>query len=414
MAGATPGASLATIDDILKIDYKDPLVEVLNNKNYLVHKVEQTSEYTSGQEAYIPLHVSRNEGLGARPENGVLPTAGNQGYDKARYNLTSQYARIQLTGQAIARSQDNMGAFIQVLEGELRGLSRDIPREMNRQMFSGKAGILTSIATVGSPANSFTTTDGRFLRENMRVDILDNVASATPTFRAQGVIITGITESNGTYTVTLNTVVSNMAASDWVVREGNYSNEMFGLEDLINADNPVGVGSTNALNTYVGGIDRTANNFWKANEIDHNNANFGDSLFRDMLDLAERKGDGRIDCFITTYEIFNRYGNQLTPDRRFNTAGTMFQKLDGGWDALMYNDTEVMKDRDCPAETIYGLDSSRLMILHNADWDWMSEDGAILNRVPNQDAYEATFFKYCEFAITDPKDCAVAINVATN
>ena len=31
-----------------------------------------------------------------------------------------------------------------------------------------------------------------------------------------------------------------------------------------------------------------------------------------------------------------------------------------------------------------------------SDWEFMEEDGAVLNRVSNQDAYEFTLFKYAE------------------
>jgi hypothetical protein len=29
-----------------------------------------------------------------------------------------------------------------------------------------------------------------------------------------------------------------------------------------------------------------------------------------------------------------------------------------------------------------------------SDWEWMQEDGSVLNRVANKDAYEATMFIY--------------------
>jgi hypothetical protein len=46
----------------------------------------------------------------------------------------------------------------------------------------------------------------------------------------------------------------------------------------------------------------------------------------------------------------------------------------------------------------YGLTTRRFQTYEMSDWEFMQEDGAILNRVPNTDAYEGTLFKYHEMA----------------
>jgi hypothetical protein len=42
------------------------------------------------------------------------------------------------------------------------------------------------------------------------------------------------------------------------------------------------------------------------------------------------------------------------------------------------------------------------------DWEFLVEDGAVLNRVPNQDAYEATLFLYSELG-TDGRNAHAKI-----
>ena len=62
--------------------------------------------------------------------------------------------------------------------------------------------------------------------------------------------------------------------------------------------------------------------------------------------------------------------------------------------------TVLVWDQDCVENTLYGLATDKLVQYVGSDWDWMDQDGAVLSRVSNQDAYEATMFKYHELATT--------------
>lgn len=56
----------------------------------------------------------------------------------------------------------------------------------------------------------------------------------------------------------------------------------------------------------------------------------------------------------------------------------------------------MIADKDCPAKKAFFLDEESLKFFRLSDWDWMQEDGAVLNRVTNKDAYEATMYLYSE------------------
>lgn len=422
-------ATLSTIDSILKENYLPPIRELLNNKNLLLGIVGTDTEYVSGRESVRPLHIGRNEGLGARQENGTLPTAGNQSYAASRWGMTQQYARIQVTGISMASTRDSDGSFSEILDGEIRGLMNDVPRDENRQMFSGKSGELCSIfagptetsgITGSVAAGAFETLDGRFLRVNMVIDVY--VAGTAGTNRQSSLTITSITKGTGAvgaangktvYTVAVSGTSTGIVATDIAVRTGSYNNEMFGLSDLIADANPSNMAAAAGSNRrLVGNIDRSSVEYWDSQVFPSAGA-FGDSLFRDMIDQTEREADGNIGVFITTYDIWNEYATNLIPDRRFNTNGGKFEYMDGAYTHLKYNDVDVVRDRDCPEGTIYGLDTETLSQDCMADWDWMDEDGSILNRVPNTDAYEATLYKYGEFVCTDPAKNAVATGITT-
>jgi hypothetical protein len=422
-------STLTTIDSILKIDYKDPIVELLNSKTLLVHRIEATTEYTSGKRAYMPLHISRNEGVGARAEYAgtaatQLPSPGAQGFSDASYEMTYQYGRCQFTGPAIAAARDNEGSFARLVETEMMGLVRDIGRDQNRQLFGPKSGALGYVTALTTPASGIVTMDNvSHVRVGMLVDIIDE--SVTGTVLNVATFSVGAVDSS-TNQVTFNRggsaadltgtdVSAAVAIGDFPVRRHNYVQEMFGLIDLISDVNPTDIASgTGTYQEYVGGINRATvtHDLWDSNVVNHN-AQFSETIFQDQIDLSEREGDGDISIFITTYAIFNEYGNSLLPDRRFNTDGGPFGKLDGGWDALYYNGRPVVKDRDCQEGNIWGLDEMTLKLLMMADWDWMDKDGAVLSRIANADAYEATLFSYREFATNAPRRSCRHYNVNT-
>ncbi|MBA2751917.1 MAG: hypothetical protein H0U41_06730, partial [Actinobacteria bacterium] len=52
--------------------------------------------------------------------------------------------------------------------------------------------------------------------------------------------------------------------------------------------------------------------------------------------------------------------------------------------------------RDAPTQTLLAPSVDNIRIHQASDWEFMDEDGAVLNRVPNVDGYEATLFRYDE------------------
>ena len=75
------GATLATFQSILKEFYIGPVIEELNNEIFVLEMFEKAVVDWQGRVAIIPVHVSRNSGVGFRQEGGganTLPDAGNR------------------------------------------------------------------------------------------------------------------------------------------------------------------------------------------------------------------------------------------------------------------------------------------------------------------------------------------------
>jgi hypothetical protein len=86
---------------------------------------------------------------------------------------------------------------------------------------------------------------------------------------------------------------------------------------------------------------------------------------------------------------------ELSQQRQFVSADK-HMKLAGGIRAVEMCDKAFTWDPDCPSGYAFILNTKKLTFFENNPLDWMDQDGAILARVSNKDAYEATLFQYRE------------------
>src|SRR5438105_4457139 len=98
------GASLTTLNSILKEFYLPPVVEQLNNEVLLLSRLDSSDQEIVGTKAFIPVHNGRSGGIGARGEYVALPTPGNQGFARASFDLTYQYGIVRVSGPSQAKT----------------------------------------------------------------------------------------------------------------------------------------------------------------------------------------------------------------------------------------------------------------------------------------------------------------------
>ncbi len=185
-------ASLSTVDAILKDDYKD-FLDNLNEANFLLSQVETRTDTVQGRIARHAVHLGRSSGVGARAENGTLPTAGNQSYATVPVPVRYVYGRIQLSGPTIRQAVSDRGAFIDALDAEMEGIKRDAMKDVNRQLWGTSNGVIAQCGTTSSSTTVVlaTTTGSTALRQlffdgGMVVDI-GTVAAPTTVASARTV-----------------------------------------------------------------------------------------------------------------------------------------------------------------------------------------------------------------------------------
>ena len=402
-------ASLSTVDAILKDDYKD-FLDNLNEANFILSQVETRKDTVQGRIARHAVHLGRSSGVGARAENGTRPTAGNQAYATVPVPVRYVYGRIQLSGPTIRQAVSDRGAFIDALDAEMEGIKRDAMKDVNRQLWGTSNGV---IAQCGTTSNSTTvvlaaSTGSTALRQlffdgGMVVDI---GTVAAPTTVASARTVTSVDETNKTIAISGAAVTTS--SSHFVFRSGaggasNNSGqpgdgqvELTGLQTIVD--------DTAVLHT----INPSTQPKWKSyvNANGGTNRSITETLITGSI-MKTLTNSGKKPSLLVSAEGVNLAVSNLLLSLKRNMEQT---QLKGGYAGIQFyspsvsgkgdeSPTVLYADFDCPNNRLYGINPEVLVFHQVGDgFQFMDLDGAVMNRKPDLDAYEATLYMYGELA----------------
>jgi hypothetical protein len=402
-------ASLSTVDAILKDDYKD-FLDNLNEANFLLSQVETRTDTVQGRIARHAVHLGRSSGVGARAENGTLPTAGNQSYATVPVPVRYVYGRIQLSGPTIRQAVSDRGAFIDALDAEMEGIKRDAMKDVNRQLWGTSNGVIAQCGTTSSSTTVVlaTSTGSTALRQlffdgGMVVDI---GTVAAPTTVASARTVTAVDETNKTITISGATV--STTSSHFVFRSGaggasNNSGqpgdgqvELTGIQTMVD--------DTAVLHT----IDPASQPKWKAyvNANGGTNRSVTETLITGSI-MKTLTNSGKKPSLLVSAEGVNLAISNLLLSLKRNMEQT---QLKGGYAGIQFyspsvsgkgdeSPTALYADFDCPNNRLYGINPEVLVYHQVGDgFQFMDLDGSVMNRKPDLDAYEATLYSYGELA----------------
>lgn len=402
--------TLATADSALKEDYQPVVREQINNAILLLQQVEKNTRDIEGRRAVLSLHVQRSSGVGARGEGAALPQAANQGYAEERVPMKFNYGRIQLSGPVIRAMKSDRGSFVRAVQSETAGLTNDLKRDVNRQLFGtsdGSIALVAANAAVNIIVLQATTTVSqlRQLEVGMVVDI---GSLANPTLDATARVITAV--NFATPSITISGAAVTTTNGDSVFRSGAGGNapqlELTGLRTIVAATGTLFNVSQTTFPTWASTVDSNGGTLRSVSE----------NLFAKNMHNTFIAGGVDIDLWLTSDGVFRAYSNLLTSLKRFPQTLDLkggFKGLDmsaGGYGGGV--GVALAWDRDCPNNTAFGLSTPHLYEYQMSDWEWMQEDGAVLSRVPGFDLYEANLFKYHELT-TDKRNAHCKISDLT-
>ena len=400
-------ASISTVGGILKEIYEDDIAMQLNDDCVILNRIEKASGNVQSEVGakYVtfPVHVSRNNGLGARREKEVLPVAGNQGTTAARVGLKYLYGAVGMTGQTFDLVETNYQGFMSAMDLEMNRLKEDLAVDLNRMVYGNATGVVATTSTVGA-TGTLTITSG--LYQLQIGEILDGFTAAqliaeTP---KGTVTITGINAAAGTITVTPATVT--WAAGDVLTRKGNANREWSGLGAMVNSA---------ATSTAVyENIDPTQFPVWYST-VDANGGTqrpLAESLIIKNVDAVRTFG-AKTSLLVTTLGVRRAYFALLSQQRQYmNTSD-----YGGGFTGLKFTtdagEVPLIADIACTPNTLYGLSEKNIKLYREKDWSFMNRDGGTWKLAfDGTDAYFATMYQYSELG-TDRRNAHFRINDIT-
>jgi hypothetical protein len=389
-------STLTTVAEALKTYYQGPIIKQLNEKSGPLYAALLKKNRTAvGNLFKFPLQYGRHGGIGARAEDGDLPTPSARKHKMGEASVKNLFARIALTDKLLKSSKDNRMAFVDELTEQMANVTVDA-NDMIRRNFcndhSGTMGLVkentTGVKVVPVVGNIEAFYEGQV------VDILTN--ATTKTVDAKEIV--DVDRVNNTITFADN--VTNVLENQKIVLAGNYNLELTGLKEILTPDNTL----------Y--GINR-ANAKWFNPQVFDKSTAGGDPSAFDSLWMAKalKVVDNRVgetpSFFVCSDGVELAYVNEQNTYKR----NPEIMKVDGGYKLISYNGVPITAEKYFMANAMALINLNDFELAQLADWDWLDADGAILTRIANKAAYEATMALYAELICKRPGGQALIIGI---
>lgn len=380
--------TLATADKALKSVYLGVLTNQFNlNTNPLFAKIKKSSTYVTGKEVIKTAPIGINGGIGAGSEDGALPTASGNNYVQMKQTLKNLYGTIEISDKAVRASQNDAGAFVNLLNAEMDGLIKASTFNFSRMLMGNGSGHLAEL--VSGSANTCVVDSINNLMEGMIVDIYD---SANEQLKAGYVGVKIVAIDRSTKTVTFNAQVgsiNDMADGGYyIVVQNSLNKEIFGLDGIFDTSNF----------TTIYSLPRSTNS-WLNPVIKSSVGNISDVVIQEGIDKVEEYYGGNIDFITCASDVKRKYQSYLASLSR----NIDVMNLEGGFKAISYAGIPIMSDRFMASGTMYLLNSNSFTLHQLCDWEWLEgDDGTILKQKPGYPCYSATLVKYAELMCDQP------------
>lgn len=388
--------TLSNYDALLKDLYEGGIREQLNQDIPLFRVLDESDKEWSGRRCVFPVHTTRNSGVGARTEGATLPTAGQQGHSLAIVSATYQYGRGQISGQTIAAGKN---AFAAALTMEMDGLMKDLKVDLGRQTWGTGDGRLCQVGADAASNTSITVYNrffepgqpgARYLSEGQLLDA-GSVAASTQDFSSQTVISVSISQNPATTTdtVTISNSALTVSQCDTYLFNrgaGGAGVECLGVQAIVDVYTESNIWGSNAFyGTTIQGIARSTVGAWNAQVMGNSGVAriIDGTLMQTAFDKVHTETGVDADLIMGHHDVVRAFLDAVSADRRYAT-----KDFDAGRGALSYNGVALERDRLAPYNSLLVGVKAALKKYTLKPISFADNDGSILSRVSNTDAWE--------------------------
>ncbi len=373
--------TMTSADNALKSVYLGVVSDQLNTAaNPLLAAIRQSTADVWGKEVRRLARYGVNGGVGAGTEEGDLPASAGNNYEQFVTTLKNLYGTIEISDKAVRASENNVGAFVNLLNAEMDGLVRSSSFNFGRMLFGDGSGVLTTVSAV-----SGTTVTAASVKNLIEGMVVDFISADTAVTGATGRRITAVDRDNKTFTVS-GATLTGVAKDDKVCVQGSYNLELTGLGAIFK--------TTGTL--Y--GLDR-ATHKWLIPYIKTSVGAITETAIQTAIDRLEETAGSRVNFIVCSWGV-KRALQKLFGENKRNIDVT---ELAGGYRTITYNGIPVVADRFCPDGTMYLLNTEDFCLHQLCDWKWLEgDDGRVLKQVAGKPVYTATLVKYADLICTRP------------
>jgi hypothetical protein len=368
---------ISAIDEILKKIIQPAIEDQLENKTLLLSQLRKNQETadTINSKIYITVRYSRNAGIKSIATGGALPTAGAQKYKQAYAAPKYTFGRFIVEDQALEAAKNNVLALTNLLTSESDGLSTDMAKDLNRQLFgdgTGQLCLLKGAITAAQTTIQVDTPGSQFIY----VDSLITVGA-----KAAKKVTAVLSDTTVKFATAPGATADNS-----VIRKSASTSEMMGLKGIVDDG---GIVAT------LENITRSVNSWWSA-ITEETSAALTTTYMQGAYTAAEKYD--KPDFAVTTFSLRDKLAALMTSIRVINDTLT----LTGGFKGLAWNDIAVIADMDTTVGPnsvakqgyMYFLNLSSLSLETLAPLSWMERDGQILKYVAGYPQYDAIMRYY--------------------
>lgn len=405
--------NMSNYDAVLKEAYEGGIRETINNDVPMFKVLDQSDREWSGRLVRWPVHTARNSGVGSRAEGATLPTAGQQGHQESRVSASYHYGRFQVSGPTIRAGKN---AFAQAIAMEMDGVTKDLVNDLSRQTWGDGTGRLAQVgcATASSTSifvfNRFFEPGQPGARYIGAGQLLDGGTVASPRAQFSSITVVSVNTSQNPATtvdtVTVSASTITVTPSDnflFNAEAGGSGLELFGIRALVDGFTESNIWGSNAyFGSAIQNINRATVSQWNALIL----ANSGvarvidGNLLQTAFDRIHTESGKNVGMIMGHHDVVRAVLDSVSADRRYSSP-----EYNAGMSGLTYNGVPIERDRHAPYNELLLMVKDALKQYTLLDVSFADDDGAILSRVSNQDAFEGFIRTYRQMGIdTSPKE----------
>jgi hypothetical protein len=396
---------LAQVDAVFKKKYDPRKVSNLTfAQNKLLGTVNKKTGFT-GKSYEIPVTLANAAGGSATFSDAVTSRRSTQ---HERWSLTRvrAYQTVTIDRESMRAAKDDAGAFLRATSSQVDSMFRAHGADVNWNLYRDNTGLRGVVASV---TGAVVTLDAGYVRafeQGMRITVYDSTdaadySAATPNVASARVVAV----NRAANTITLDSDLSaSIAADDVIVRAGDEYGKLSGLASWVPAT---------VTSDLFFGVDRTQYPERLAGLIYTPGAaeNYDVSLRTAAASVIENEGDPT-HIFGNPLDIA-QLDIDLDGDREFDKA----RSADGnvGYDVIKIHCggpiVTVHSDAWCPRDQMWMLSMDSVELLSIDPFGTIAEDGNLLHRLEEEDAFEARAAFYGQFSLARAPGHNIKVNL---